>query len=440
MKVLIVDTDGVGLAFAWRCARAGHQVRWFVKPKPTNNTEMGKGFKGVERVDNWVAHATWADLIWCSSNDDYLPRLEFFRKKGTAFFGPSVKSAELEIKRGLGMKFLEKHGIEVPEFQTFNSLADAERHVWKTEERYVFKTLGDNEDKSLSYCAKSPADLIARLQRWQRIKMNPKGPVMLQKFIPGREFAVSRWVGADGFIGAYNENFEHKKLLSGNAGPNCGEAGTVQKYVKESKLAEQVLAPLEEALIELGHLGDIDVNCIVDEKGKAWPLEFTCRPGWPAFNIMMAEHRGDPCEWMYDACQGEDTLEVSYDVAVGIVLAQPDYPFSNLTKKETSDIPIYGVTPNNQKYLQPQAVKYGRMPDMDGEKVVERDIWVTAGDYLAVVTGTGKTVKKACERAYKTVAEIEVPDMIYRDDIGEKLKEEIPELQKQGFATEFTYE
>lgn len=439
MKLLIVDQDNVGLAFAWRCARAGHQVKLFIKPSATNHVDAGDGFKGVEKVQNWVAHAQWADLIWCTSNCDYLPRLEFFRKKGVHYFGPSQKSAELEIKRGLGMKFLEKHGIECPPFEQFASLQDAEKHVWKTGERFVFKTLGDNENKALSYVAKSPADLIARLRYWQQIKMNPKGPVMLQQFIKGQEFAVSRWMGSDGWVGPYNENFEHKKLLSGNAGPNCGEAGTVQKYVKESKLGDEVLGPLEEALLELGHMGDIDVNCIIDESGKAWPLEFTCRPGWPAYNIMLAEHRGDPVEWMLAACKGEDELEVSHDIACGVVLAQPDYPYSNLTKKETTGIPVYGVTSGNQKYLQPQCLKVAKMPDMDGEKIVERDIWVTAGDYLAVVTGTGKTVRQACERAYKTVKEIDVPDMIWRDDIGEKLKEEIPALQKHGYATEFTY-
>lgn len=439
MRLLVVDTDGVGLAFCWRCAKAGHQVKWFLKPKPSNNKAMGEGFKGVERVDNWVSHASWSDLIWATSNDDYLEKLAFFRKKGTAVFAPSPASANLEIKRGDGMKFFEQHGIDVPEYQSFPTLAAAEAHVWKTGERYVFKTLGDNEDKSLSYCSKSPADMIARLQRWQKLKMNPKGPVMLQQFIEGVELGVSRWMGTEGFIGKYTENFEHKKLLSGNAGPNCGESGTVQKYVTASKVGDHVLRPLEEALSQLGHLGDVDVNCIVDDQGKAWPLEFTCRPGWPAFNIMLVEHRGDPCEWMLDACHGEDTLDVSTDVAVGIVLAQPDYPYSQLTQAETADVPIYGVSAKNQRYLQPQAVKMSTLPDMDGDKVVEREIWASAGDYLMVVTGMGKTVTQAKDRAYKTVGEIDVPDLIYRDDIGERLEEQIPLLQKHGYATEFTY-
>lgn len=439
MKVLLVDQDGVGLALALRCQKAGHSVRWFIAPKKSTNQDIGKGFKGIDRVDNWVTSAKWADLIWCSSNDDYLPKLDFFKKQGKAVFTPSAESARLEIKRGEGMKFMEKMGIEVPEYKVFSSLKEAEDHVWKTEERYVFKTLGDNEDKSLSYCGKSPADMIARLRRWQEIKMNPKGPVMLQKFIPGMEFAVSRWVGQEGFIGKFNENFEHKKLLSGNVGPNCGESGTVQKYVESSKLGDEMLNPIEEQLVKMGHLGDIDVNCIIDESGKAWPLEFTMRCGWPAFNIMLAEHKGDPVQWMYDACYGKDSMEVSPQVACGVVLAQPDYPYGNKDHDETAGLPIYGVTDDNKKYIAAQCVQIKKMPDMQGEKIVEKDMWVSAGDYLAVVTGLGKTVEKACERAYDTVKEIHVPDLIYRDDIGKKLEEEIAKLQKFGYATEFSY-
>lgn len=438
-KVLIIDTDGVGLALAWRCALAGHQVRLFAKPKKDSNPNVGKGFKGVEKVDNWVGSVKWADLIVPVNNSDYMERLDFFRARGAPVFGPTRASANLEIKRGKGMEFFQEHGIDVPEYQVFKTLKDAEDHVWKHEERFVFKTLGDNEDKSLSYCSKSPADMIARLQRWQRLKMNPKGEVMLQTFIPGIEFAVSRWMGTQGFFGSYNENFEHKKFCSGDIGPNTGESGTVMKYVKHSELGNDVLDPLESSLMELGHIGDIDVNCIIDEKGKAWPLEFTCRLGWPAFNIMLNEHKGDPCKWMMDALKGKDSLEVTEDHAVGIVLCQPDYPYSNATRAETEGVPIYGVTKKNSKFIQPQTVQVETLPDMDGPKVTKRDIWSTAGDYLAVVTGTGKNVKQAASRAYGTVKEISVPNMIFRDDIGEKLEKSLPKLKEHGYATSFEY-
>jgi phosphoribosylamine---glycine ligase len=439
VKVLILNLDSVGegLTLAIRAVKAGHTVRLYLAPD--NNPTTGEGFKGVERVKNWLGSVKWADLVIPTGNHEFMPKLDALRKAGIRVFGPSVASANLEVQRAQGMKFFEDAGIEVPEYQQFASLKEAEAHVRKTEDRYVFKTLGDEDDKSLSYVGKTPADMIARLQRWQKLGMNPKGKVMLQEFVGGVEVGVSCWMGSDGFIGKANENFEFKKLLSGNCGPNCGEAGTVMKYVDKSKLADEVLYPLEDELVKLGHLGDIDVNCIVDEAGKAWPLEFTCRLGWPAANIMWATHKGDPIQWMYDACDGKDTLEASPQVACGIVIAQPDYPYSKKTKAETDGIPIYGVSKDNQKYLSPQAVKIVTQPNMDGEKVTDKSTWTTTGDYICVVTALGKTIKQSCERAYKTVKELHIPDMIYRDDIGEKLEKELPELQKHGYVTEFSY-
>jgi phosphoribosylamine--glycine ligase len=212
------------------------------------------------------------------------------------------------------------------------------------------------------------------------------------------------------------------------------------KYVEKSKLADSMLYPLEDDLVKLGHLGDIDVNCIIDKQGKAWPLEFTSRLGWPAANIMWACHKGDPVQWMLDACNGEDTLQVSPQVAVGVVLSQPDYAYSKKTKAETDGIPIYGVTDKNQQYISPQSVKIVPQPTMDGETFTEKPTWTTSGDYIAVVTGMGKTVKKAAERAYGTIKELYIADGMYRDDIGEGMEKCLPELQKFGYASEFEYD
>ena len=278
--MLEYEDAGCGLAFALRCIHAGHQVRYWTRPG--NNDKPGEGFNGLVKIGgSFVPSLKWADLVFCTGNDQFIPKLDYARSQGVRVYAPSAKSTRLEVNRIDGMKFIEKHGIAVPEFHQFNSLREAEAFQRKNEDRFVFKTLGDEEDKSLSYVGKTPADMVARLQRWQRLGMNPKGPVMLQQFIEGIEFGVSRWAGSDGYIGLYNEHFEHKKLLSGDCGPNCGEAGTVQKYAEDSSLGEMILAPLEDDLIKMGHLGDIAVNCIIDDSGKPWPLEFTCRTGWP---------------------------------------------------------------------------------------------------------------------------------------------------------------
>lgn len=438
-KILIVDTDNVGLSFAWRCAQAGHEVKWFVKPKAHNNKDTGRGFRGVTKTDNWVSSAMWADLIFATSNDDYIERLDFFKAKGAKVFAPSMKSANLEISRADGMKMLEKAGIECAPYKTFKTMKEAENHVKKTEERFVFKTLGDNEDKSLTYVSKSPADLIGWMRRMQEQGKQPKGDVMLQTFIKGIEFGVSRWMGSKGFIGQYNESFEHKKLMSGNFGCNTGEMGTVSGFVPESKIGKETLGKLEDDLRALGHLGDTALGFMVDEAGKPWPTEWTCRPGWPIFSQMLGCIKDDPAQWMIDAIAGKDTTSFSEEISTCLVITQPDFPYSNATKKETAGIPIYGVTKGNKKHLHPMAVKIDVLPDMDGDKVVERPLWNTSGDYVMVVTGYGKNVKQSAERAYKTAKSLHLSNMMLRDDIGEDLEHELPDLHAHGYANHFEY-
>lgn len=439
MNVLIIDSDGCGLDFALRCMTYDHDVKWFIKPRNDGSrNRSGDGL--VTKVKDWKPWARWADLIFLTGNDKYLIPLETLKHYGYPVFGPGIEGAKLEIERGHGMQVLKKHGIDAPPFKTFASLDDAERHVFKTEDRYVFKTLGDEEDKSLSYVSKSPADLINWIRRQKKLGKKLKGQCILQTFIPGIEMGVSGFFGPNGFLKEkWNINFEHKKLMSANFGPNTGEMGTVMQYVKKEKLADEMLKPLEDYLKGIGYRGDIDMNCIIDEKGKAWPLEFTCRPGWPAWMIMCSEHEGDPAKWMVDLLKGDDSLEVSYDSAVGLVIAQPNFPYTSNTNQAAVGIPILGITDENFDSLHLADVMLGKGFDMKDDRLVEKDMLVTSGEYVMVVTGMGKGVNWARKRAYRIADEISIPNQIVRDDIGEKLKEHLPELHKHGYATEIIY-
>lgn len=440
MKLLIIDTDGVSLSYAFRAAAAGHAVKVFVEPKPTHSKEIGQGFKGIEYVNNWVPHMKWADLVIQTSNDKYVEKLDWFRKQGFSVFGPTPASANLEISRADGMKLMEKVGIETAPYKTFKSMELAKKHVEKTGERFVFKTLGDNEDKSLTYVSKNPADLIGWIERMIARGAQPKGEVMLQTFIKGIELGVSRFMGTKGFVGQWNESFEHKKLMPGNYGPNTGEMGTIAYFTKESKLGEETLGKLEGELIKLGHTGDVALGFMIDESGKPWPTEWTCRFGWPIANMMLGATEGDPIEWMLDALKGKDTTSFKESIGCCLVLTHGDFPYGNMDKKEVSGVSIYGITKGNKPHIHPQAVKIDVLPDMDGEKVVRRPVWNTAGDYIAVVTGFGADVKMASERAYKTAKQLHVSNMIVRDDVGEAMKEQLPKLHKMGYALHCDYE
>lgn len=440
-KVLVVDCEGTGLSFAWRCALAGHEVRWFVKPNPCRSNDIGKGFRGITKVDNWVSSVMWADIVFPTGNGHYLDRLDFFKKRGARVFGPTQKSADLEIKRKQGMEFLEKIGLPVAPYEVFKDIQEAELYVRKTKERFVFKTLGDNDDKALTYVSKDAADLLEWMKRMRMAGKEPPGEVMLQTFVKGIEMGVSRWMGKTGWVGPWNENFEFKKHMSSNYGPNTGEMGTIAAYTRTSKLGEQTLEKCREGLLKLGHLGDVDIGFIIEENtGKLYPTEFTVRPGWPIFNMMLGAIKNDPVQWMIDAIDGKDTTNFSEDIGCCLVAAHGDFPHTSEYKSEYISVPVYGVTKSNSKHIHPQDIKIDTVNVMDGKEITRKPIWTSAGDYLFVVTGfSDKSIEQARERAYGTIKQLSLSNMQVRDDVGEDLKEKLPILQKYGFATHFKY-
>lgn len=438
MRLLCIDTFGEAvLGWLMRCKAAGHAVKWFVGK---SDCPVGKGM--IERVDDWRQWMNWADVVFLTDNLKYLYELDFWRERSIKIVGPSQEGARWELDRTYGMNMLEKHGIEVPAYREFNDYDKAIAYVKKEDRAFVSKPCGEETDKALSYVAKSPADLVYMLERWKKSAKH-KGSFILQELIEGCcEMGVGGWFGPNGFIEGWEENWEHKKLMPGDLGVNTGEMGTVMRFVKRSKMAEQVLKPLERSLERIGYLGCVDVNCIIDKEGKPWPLEFTMRPGWPAFLIQQPLMKGDPLEWLYDLSMGKDAKPFIYDmVAVGVVMALPDFPYSRATKKEIMGVPIYGLKPSIMDNIHPCQIMIGEAPHESAGRIIDIPCWVTAGDYILVATGSGQTVRVAREQVYRVLNNLKgTPSSpFWRTDIGRKLSSEIPEIQEFGYATGMEY-
>ena len=249
--------------------------------------------------------------------------------------------------------------------------------------------------------------------------------------------AVGGWHGPHGFNVGWCENFEFKKLMNDDLGVATGEQGTVLRYVRQSKLADKVLAPLAPQLSQERYVGYVDVNCIVDHNGTPWPLEFTMRPGWPTFNIQQPLHEGDPVQWLLDLYNGRDAgIFTLNKICQGVVLSIPDYPYSHLTRKEVVGVPIYGGVDDAHLC----ECKMGTAPHKVGDGIVDIPCVVTAGDYVLVMTGSGDTVSAASKEVYKCLKAIHLPNSpMYRTDIGRRLKKQLPLLRSKGFARGMEY-
>lgn len=443
MKVLLIDyygTDGM-LDFALRCWEAGHKVRWSFK-KNGRNDWVGKGLLPKECiVENWREWMRWADVVVLADNTHYLREIDAWRRnEGVPVVGATSEAAQWELERETGQKIFKKAGIQVPAYRKFSDYDSAIAYVKKEGRAFVSKPCYDEVDKSLSYVGKTPADLVFMLERWKKTS-KLKGSFILQEKVSGCEMAVGAWFGAHGFSEGWCENFEFKSLMAGDKGPNVGEMGTVVRYVRKSKLADKVLKPLEGELRRLGYCGYVDVNCIIDEQGTPWPLEFTMRMGWPTFNIQQALNKGDPVEWLASLSQGQDAKPWRYGtISVGVVMAMPQFPYETTKVENMVGVPLSGLTPSMMPHIHPCGILVGEAPqDLKG-KVVRMPCWQTANDYVLVASGTGETVRRARAGAYRLLDQIKLPNSpFWRPDIGQRLKDQLPAIQAKGYATNMTF-
>ena len=442
MRILILDTSSNCLDWAMRCEAYGHKVVWYDKPRVNGDPRRaGEGIIQKVRDFNemrrkWV---DWSDLIYMPDNTFYVDLLDKLRPQGYPIFAGSAMAAKMELDRQHGQDLMRKAGIEILESVPFNDYDVACAYVKKHPHMLVSKPSGDAA-KALSYVANNAGDMVYMLQRWKgredlRAAARREGFILQEKKV-GIEMAVGGWYGPGGWSKWLYENWENKKLMNGDLGVATGEMGTVARPVLRSKLAERVLYPIEPYLKKIGYVGYIDNNCIIDDKGVPWPMEWTMRDGWPLRHNVIAQMKGDPADWMLDLLHGKDTIKfVDKEVSVSVVMAIPDFPYSKLTNKEVSGIPVYGAA-EDREHIHPSEVMIGEAPVEVNGKVVTMPHWVTSGDYVLVATGVGDTISAARRSVYAALKKVKLPNSpFYRTDIGRgRMVKQLPQLHALGYA------
>ena len=438
MKFLCIDPAGDALDLSIRAAEAGHVVSHFIRDAP-DTKEIGQGLVNIVR--DFRPEMAKADLIFCADNSMFMREIQAHRKVNPSccIVGCCPEVHEWEISRKIGQKILHSCGIDVAPFKEFSDYDSAIRYVKKRNERLVCKPDGD-ADKAMSYCSCGPADLVFMLERWKKTRPL-KESFIIQDFIEGIEMSTGGWFGPSGFNEGLHEDFEDKKLLADGLGPNTGSMGAITRYTKSNLLARKVLRPLEEKLYKAGYIGCIDVSVIIDKSGNPWPLEFTCRPGYPSLQIEQILRHGDPIEWLYDLCEGTDARNVIFNkVACGVMVKILGSADKSMTHSDSVGVPIYGYDKFDQDHLHLYHAMAASCP-CDGPSGVHTEIGpCSAGPYVAVVTGLGDNVDKAQRAAYDRVCRLKLPlSAVWRGDIGRRLASEIPELHKLGYAKGLNY-
>jgi phosphoribosylamine--glycine ligase len=404
---------------AWQIHREGHEVRYYIEAE--SDREIADGF--VPKTDDWEAELDWADVVvfddvWVGDSVGTGEIARRLRAEGHAVVGGTPNTDRLEADRGYAMEVLGDHGVDLLPHREFTSFDAAVEHVRATPAPYVIKPLGEVQNvKRLLYVGREDdgSDVVDVLRAYEKAWGHRMKGFQLQRRVDGVEVAICGFFDGDRFVEPINFNFEHKKLFPGNIGPSTGEMGTSMFWAGRNRLFRDTLGRLESWLGDEGYVGSIDLNCIVNDSG-VYPLEFTPRFGYPTIVLQEESFESPTGEFFYDLAHGNDPhLEVhrGYQVAFRVVL--PPFPFDDeKTYDESSrNAAVVFDTPD------------GRPPagvHIEDAKRTAEGQWRVAGEsgMPLVVTGEGETMQAAREEAYGRIGDVVVPNLYYRDDIGER--------------------
>ena len=407
MRVLgVTETCDLGSLYL-RLIADGHQVRASVSEPLASGTMAGM----VERTQDWRGELDWvkqagADGLILFESAGFGTLQDELRGQGFNVIGGSALGDRLENDRAFALELLAKQGLKIAPVAEFCSVAQALDDLQARPRRCVFK-ISASAGETFVGALDDGSDVAALL------KAAPPPPgqrFILMDHVSGIETGVGAYFNGEAFLRPACLDWEHKRFFAGDMGELTGEMGTVATFEGSEALFDATLRPLEPLLRDAGHVGYVNLNAIVNDAG-IWPLEFTCRFGYPGFAVL------EPLQSLTWAqlfqrmiARTPPVLDIHPGFSLCVVLTTPPFPYSRHEIASPTGLPV------TIRDVGAEHLHLGEVGRVEGQLV-------TAGLYgwTAVVTGTGITVQEARSAAYERAARVHAPNMRYRADIGDKL-------------------
>ena len=402
-----------------RLQAEGHEVRVYSRDLAEHGVFRGM----IEYVADWQRELDWIraagddGVILFETAEDGATQ-DALRRDGLQVIGGSELGDRLENDRAFGQQALASAGLQTVRTHAFDDFDRAVELVRAHPRRYVFKLDGSETSSWRNYVgtAADGGDLIALLLG-QRARLAAGGVethrFVLMEHITGVETGLGAYFDGRQFLEPACLDWEHKRFFPGDLGELTGEMGTLLTYRESERLFSQTLAKLAPLLREGGYVGYVNLNTIVNEDG-VWPLELTCRFGYPGFPILSALQTGGWASLFRSLLgRGPRRFETAPGYAVGVVLTVPPFPYRYGYAEISRGLPIQ---------LDPTLTS-GELDGLHFGEVAhdQRGQLIAAGTtgYLMVATGTGASVEAARADAYGLAKRVYVPNLRYRTDIGE---------------------
>jgi len=402
-----------------RLVEEGHEVKVSIDWPESRGTLANM----VERTADWRAELDWLRaapdagiVLFEAVSEGFGALQDALRRDGHLVVGGSAFGDRLENDRAFSQALLADLGLPIAGMREFADAGEADAFLAARPGRYVLKFCGHGFDSFDNYVGRlaDGGDVRAMLRARVSGRVGKTARFVLMDHVEGIETGVGAFFDGTRFLRPACLDWEHKHFFAGDMGELTGEMGTVATFERSGRLFERTLARIEPLLREAGHVGWVNLNAIVNERG-VWPLEFTCRFGYPGFAILEPLQRIGWAELLHGLATGAlDGLPARPGFSVGIVLTVPPFPYTRRQLPEPVGLPVLLPDPLDEDdrdniHLAEVGMEGGRL--------------VTSGNYgwTMVVTGTGGTIAEAQRAAYARAERITLPNLRYRLDIGDRL-------------------
>jgi phosphoribosylamine--glycine ligase len=426
-RFLFVSYDGLIADAAWQVVKEGHDVQLHI----SNVEEQGIAEGFVPRSADWRADAERADVIVFDDVLGHGTLADELRRAGKRVVGGTPYTDKLETIAPSGRTSSRPRACRSSRRPTSRRSTTRSRSSKTTRTATSIKPSGEAQNyKRLLFVGEEEdgRDVIQVLEDYQRAWAGKIREFQLQRRIMGVEVATGAFFNGRAFVPPVCVNFEHKKLFPGDIGPSTGEMGTAMFWSEPNKIFNATLKKMEPKLAEERYVGYIDINCIVNGNG-IYPLEFTARFGYPTISIQQEGLLTPLGEMFLKLAEGSiDRLRSRSGFQVGVRIVVPPFPFNDPETFEGSsrDAVILFKTPSRDGF------------HIEDVKTVNGE-WLVTGTsgVVLIVCGTGASMKQAQRQAYNRVRNVMIPNMYYREDIGDRwLEEDSDRLHSWGYLRE----
>ncbi len=419
MKVLVVGGGGREHALVWKIAQSPLVTKVYCAPGNPGIAQLAECVAiKAEEIDVLLdfARAEAIDLTVVGPEAPLtLGIVDRFQEAGLDIFGPNQAAAQLEGSKDFSKALMARYDIPTAAYRTFSDRDQAVAYIREQGAPIVVKADGLAAGKGVVVAMNEDEAVAAVDNIMVAGAFGEAGSkVVIEEFMEGEEASFFAFTDGRNILPLASSQ-DHKRISDGDQGPNTGGMGayspapvvTDELY---EQIVEKIVRPTIDGMAKDGcpYVGILYVGLMIAD-GKARVVEYNARFGDPEAQPLLMRLKSDIVPVMQACARGQltqDRLEWLDKAAVCVVMASGGYPADY-----EKGFPISGL--EEAAAIEDLVVFHAGTALKDGQIV-------NSGGRVLGVTGLGRTVAEAIDKAYAGVEKISWQGVQYRRDIGQK--------------------